>query len=57
MRAIIAHWLAGLHDFATGEPFRYRLNADGTYLLYATGRDGRDDGARQGGDDWVWETR
>ena len=50
-----AHGLAGLHDFFTGEPFRYRLNADGTYLLYATGRDGTDNGGK--GDDWVWSAR
>lgn len=46
MRAIIAHGLAGLHDFGTGEPFRYRLNADGTYLLYAAGLDGQAVGLR-----------
>ncbi len=59
--------VAGLRDFATGEPFRYRRNADGTYLLYATGVDGVDDDgmpAKGSGSlanvskgDWVWMPR
>jgi len=28
----------------SGMPFHYRLNADGTFLLYSVGEDGRDDG-------------
>ncbi|MFA6289099.1 MAG: hypothetical protein WC661_17085 [Opitutaceae bacterium] len=53
-----------LHDLATGDPFRYRRNDDGSYLLYATGVDGVDDGGKavkkdsgrpdiEKGD-WVW---
>lgn len=59
--------VAGLRDFATGEPFRYRRNADGTYLLYAKGVDGADDGgtpakgagssANAAKGDWVWLPR
>lgn len=59
--------VAGLHDFATGEPFRYRRNDAGTYLLYATGADGVDDGgtpakgsgsgANAAKGDWVWLPR
>lgn len=53
-------------DFMDGQPLRYRLNADGTYLLYSIGEDGKDDGgdATIPGDsnargwwkgrDWVW---
>jgi hypothetical protein len=31
-------------DFVDGQPLRYRRNADGTYLLYSIGEDGKDDG-------------
>lgn len=31
-------------DPLDGQPLRYRLRADGTYLLYSVGADGRDDG-------------
>jgi hypothetical protein len=57
--------VAGLHDLATGEPFHYRRNEDGTFLLYAVGADGVDNGGtpnkpgnaglNQG--DWVWSAR
>jgi hypothetical protein len=53
-----------LRDYATGEPFHYQRNDDGTYLLYATGADGvDDDGTPTKGSgsadytakgDWVW---
>jgi hypothetical protein len=43
---------------------RYRLKADGTFLLYSIGADGKDDGGDAGGAtrmfywlhgrDWVW---
>ncbi|MBI3852430.1 MAG: hypothetical protein HY298_19410 [Verrucomicrobia bacterium] len=53
-------------DPVDGQPLRYRLNADGTFLLYSIGEDGNDDGgdprlpgdsksrAWQLGRDWVW---
>lgn len=53
-------------DPADGEPLRYRPVADGTFLLYSIGEDGKDDGgdpnppdasksrAWQFGRDWVW---
>ena len=56
------------HDVMSGEPYRYRLNADGTFLLYSVGWNGKDDGgtiAFKAGDpktidyengDWVWPT-
>jgi hypothetical protein len=31
-------------DFMDGKPLRYRLNADGSYLLYSIGEDGEDNG-------------
>jgi hypothetical protein len=31
-------------DFMDGNPLRYRLKPDGTFLLYSVGRDFRDDG-------------
>jgi hypothetical protein len=31
-------------DFMDGNPLRYRLKSDGTFLLYSVGRDFRDDG-------------
>ena len=31
-------------DPADGQPLRYRLNSDGTFLLYSIGDDGKDDG-------------
>ncbi len=31
-------------DFMSGKPLRYRLNADGSFLLYSVGDDGKDDG-------------
>lgn len=54
-------------DPVDGESLRYRLNADGTFLLYSVGEDGEDNGgdpkpakpetksfAWQRGRDWVW---
>jgi hypothetical protein len=32
------------HDVMNGEPYHYRLNGDGTYLLYSVGWNQRDDG-------------
>jgi hypothetical protein len=53
-------------DPLDGQPLRYRRNADGSFLLYSIGDDGRDDGGDprppegshsrqwQSGRDWVW---
>ena len=55
-------------DPVDGQPLRYRLNPDGTFLLYSIGDDGVDDGGNpvpsgfvanpnwywQRGRDWVW---
>ncbi len=55
------------NDPMNGEPYRYRLNADGTYLLYSVGWNQRDDGGVEAKEnpgtprpymqgDWVWPT-
>jgi hypothetical protein len=56
-------------DLVDGQPLRYRLNADGTFVLYSVGEDARDDGGDSrpsvasppqqwrdwwSGRDWVW---
>lgn len=50
-------------DIITGNPMIYRARGDGTYVLYATGWDGHDDGGTpskgkrydpEGNEDWVW---
>jgi len=50
------------NDVLTGEPYKYRLTADGRFVLYSIGWDEKDDGGvpgkilfdeQQG--DWVWE--
>jgi hypothetical protein len=55
-------WGVGnLHDLATGEPFHYKRDERGGFLLYAIGGDGVDDGGRPvdpaklwSKGDWVW---
>jgi hypothetical protein len=48
------------HDLMTGEPYKYRRTHDGRFILYAVGRDGKDDGGTAGTKlfddtgDWVW---
>jgi len=56
------------HDIINGQPYHYRMNADGTFLLYSVGWNQTDDGGKfafrkdnpkaidyeQG--DWVWPT-
>jgi hypothetical protein len=56
------------HDIINGQPYHYRMNADGTFLLYSVGWNQTDDGGsfalrkdnpnaidyEQG--DWVWPT-
>ena len=56
------------HDLIKGEPYHYRLNADGTFLLYSVGWNQKDDGGKAGlmavnpklldqtQGDWVWPT-
>jgi hypothetical protein len=54
------------HDLMDGKPVRYRLNPNGTYVLYSVGEDGKDDDGSASpvgpskttgwlqGRDWVW---
>ena len=37
-------------DFMDGKELRYRLNPDGSFLLYSVGEDGKDDGGDAGGE-------
>jgi hypothetical protein len=32
------------YDYMSAKPLRYRLQADGSYVLYSVGQDGKDDG-------------
>jgi len=67
LTALVPEFLPGVpRDPVDGKPLRYRLNADGTFLLYSIGADGTDDGGdatsvpsttsfeRQTTRDWVW---
>ena len=46
------------HDVIGGQPPHYRRAADGTFLLYSIGWNGRDNGGARGKSntdgDWVW---
>jgi hypothetical protein len=67
LNALVPEFLAEIpSDPMDGKPLRYRLNPDGTFLLYSIGRDGVDDGGDptfvapaktlqwQSARDWVW---
>lgn len=67
LSALVPEFLPSVRrDPVDGQPLRYHLNSDGTFLLYSIGEDGVDDGgdARsvkdpashswQRGRDWVW---
>lgn len=43
--ALVPEYLAALpRDLMDGQPLRYRLNADGSFVLYSVGEDTQDDG-------------
>jgi len=45
LNALIPEFVPSVpRDPVDGKPLRYRLNADGTFLLYSVGKDGSDDG-------------
>jgi hypothetical protein len=45
LAALVPEFLPELpRDYMDGKPLRYRLNADGSFLLYSVGQDGQDDG-------------
>jgi hypothetical protein len=67
LTALVPEFLPAVpRDPVDGQPLRYHLNADGTFLLYSIGEDAVDDGgdakpaknpksrAWQRGRDWVW---
>jgi hypothetical protein len=63
LNALVPDFLAAVPmDPMSGRPLCYRLNADGTFTLYSTGKDGKDDGGdgspRDGGTKFgLWEGR
>ena len=69
LEALVPEFLpARPRDLMDGQPLRYRLNPDGSFVLYSVGEDGKDDGgnpkpevaqgnswdALQNGRDFVW---
>jgi hypothetical protein len=48
------------HDIINGQPFRYRFDPSGHYILYSVGWNEKEDGAAPGKSidegDWVWES-
>jgi hypothetical protein len=67
LAALVPEFLSSVpKDPVDGQPLRYRLNPDGTFLLYSIGEDGKDDGGNPTpsgsskslywakGQDWVW---
>lgn len=65
LASLVPEFLSGVpRDPVDGQPLRYRLNPDGTFLLYSIGSDGKDDGGDPKGTsnplgffegrDWVW---
>jgi hypothetical protein len=61
--ALVPHFISSLpHDVITGEPYKYRLTADGQFVLYSVGWNEKDDGGVPGKTlfdenegDWVWQ--
>jgi hypothetical protein len=70
LAALVPEYLDALpRDFMDGQPLRYRLKADGSFMLYSVGEDAHDDGGDTrslesstsqqrrdwwSGRDWVW---
>ena len=45
LAALVPEFLPAMpRDYMDGQPLRYRLNSDGSFLFYSVGQDGRDDG-------------
>jgi hypothetical protein len=52
--ALVPEFLAQVPlDPMSGKPLCYRLNPDGTFILYSVGEDGKDDGGQGGMDFWT----
>ena len=70
LAALVPEYLSAVpHDLMEGQPLRYRLNADNSFILYSVGEDAHDDGGDSRpsdadltrspndpwrGRDWVW---
>jgi hypothetical protein len=70
LTALVPEYLEAVpRDLMDGQPLRYRLNADGSFVLYSVGEDAQDDGGDSRhvdsstsqqrrdpwlGRDWVW---
>jgi hypothetical protein len=62
LSALVPEYLAALpRDLMDGQPLRYRLNADGSFVLYSAGEDAQEDSSTSpqrrdwwSGRDWVW---
>jgi hypothetical protein len=63
LQALVPRFITHLpNDVITGEPFKYRRNDDGRFVLYSVGWNEKDDGGVPGSvwfdkteGDWVWE--
>ena len=64
LEAIVPRFLAQLpNDLLSGEPYKYRRNGVGQFILYSIGCDEKDDGGVPGktlfdeaSGDWVWDS-
>lgn len=59
LNALVPQFIATIpHDVIGGQPPHYRRTADGTFILYSIGWDGRDNGGASrktdAEGDWVW---
>jgi hypothetical protein len=60
LAALVADYGELPHDIMNGEAYHYKLNRDGTYVLYSVGWNQKDDGGQKGPNssmnypDWIW---
>ena len=58
LSALVPDFLASVPiDYLSGKPLNYRLNPDGTWVLYSVGEDGNDDGGVLRPDGTFWSHR
>jgi hypothetical protein len=58
LEALVPEFLPAVpYDCMVGQPLRYRLKADGGYVLYSVGEDGKDDGGDPSGGIYLRQTR
>ncbi|HAV62504.1 MAG TPA: hypothetical protein DCY13_09090 [Verrucomicrobiales bacterium] len=56
--ALVARYLMAIPNDVDGQPLRYRLEPDGSFVLYFIGTDLKDDGGAptpSSPGDWVWK--